>query len=583
LSGALRAAAKTAAEAQNERAANALTLLTDVALLGLEPANRSQPFQPFFVSATGERTFLPSDLDASEIHALGEFSNDVTLDALRGRLADIAWVYQRPRIVDRARVAIDSYCADSPEDGRWFHGNRERWERALVVCLELGKGGEDRLESIEDRLVAAVLNEQSTAGVRRSTAELLRENRLAEERRTDIAEILDKEAHAHLESSDPFTARDLLLEAAKWFGLSNNAQAAARVTAAAADTYVAEGELHETNATGGYLVAGTYYESAIRLLKGIPRKDREGLRVDERVQDLRRRITESHEHGLETMSLSDPVSVDITNFVEAARQSVSAKERDDALRAFCRLVPLRSADVWRKQAVDGARRFPLQTLFAGSQLSADGRTVARWPGVTPGDAETPEWRDVILHRAIQGVTLHISLCVQGGILPALTVLNAEHRFTERDLISLAAQSPVVPPGRERMVGRGLAAGFRHDFAVAVHLLTPQLEHIVRSTLRSAGIQTRRMDDKGIEMEVGLSTLMEKPEAERLLGNLAFELRAVFCEASGFNLRNDLAHGLLDDSEMVTAATVYAWWFCLRLVMLPFLNSPKDKGDQEESA
>ncbi|KAB1117662.1 DUF4209 domain-containing protein, partial [Micromonospora sp. AMSO12t] len=44
---------------------------------------------------------------------------------------------------------------------------------------------------------------------------------------------------------------------------------------------------------------------------------------------------------------------------------------------------------------------------------------------------------------------------------------------------------------------------------------------------------------------------------------------LLCEQPGPNLRNDLAHGLLNDPESWSAAAVYAWWLCLRLVVLPY--------------
>jgi hypothetical protein len=51
--------------------------------------------------------------------------------------------------------------------------------RAVTLCRELKKGADGRLESIEGTLLRAVLDDQdSTAGVRCSVAELLHENRL---------------------------------------------------------------------------------------------------------------------------------------------------------------------------------------------------------------------------------------------------------------------------------------------------------------------------------------------------------------------------------------------------------------------
>ncbi|MDC5344857.1 DUF4209 domain-containing protein, partial [Acinetobacter baumannii] len=82
-----------------------------------------------------------------------------------------------------------------------------------------------------------------------------------------------------------------------------------------------------------------------------------------------------------------------------------------------------------------------------------------------------------------------------------------------------------------------------------------------------GAQTRNIDKAGIENENGLSTLMNLPEAEIIFGkDLVFEIKCIFTESLGFNLRNQVAHGLLDDETSSTIATVYAWWMMLRIII-----------------
>ena len=90
--------------------------------------------------------------------------------------------------------------------------------------------------------------------------------------------------------------------------------------------------------------------------------------------------------------------------------------------------------------------------------------------------------------------------------------------------------------------------------------------MVRFHLNQSGIKTTTLDTSGIENEIGLSALMETPEADKILGeDVSFEMRALFCDAFGPNLRNGLAHGLLDDDACQSVYSVYAWWLGLNLV------------------
>jgi hypothetical protein len=156
--------------------------------------------------------------------------------------------------------------------------------------------------------------------------------------------------------------------------------------------------------------------------------------------------------------------------------------------------------------------------------------------------------------------------VQGDILPALAILLQEHRLLVVDFVAVAGQSPIVPKGREGLFGRALFAGYDGDFVAALHLLIPQVEHMVRFHLKQTGAKTTTLDAEGVENEIGLSALMNLPEAERIFGeDLAFEIKALFCDPFGPNLRNELAHGLMDEAACQSIYSVYAWWFGLRLV------------------
>ena len=144
---------------------------------------------------------------------------------------------------------------------------------------------------------------------------------------------------------------------------------------------------------------------------------------------------------------------------------------------------------------------------------------------------------------------------------------------EAQFIELVRRSPIVPIGREILFGKALAKGFERDFATALHLLTPQVEHMVRFHLKVAGASTTYLDQNGIETENGLSTLMEMPETVKIFGeNTSYEIKALFCDQLGPNLRNNIAHGLLNDQQCYTIDAIYAWWLGLKLVYNSFWNT-----------
>ena len=150
---------------------------------------------------------------------------------------------------------------------------------------------------------------------------------------------------------------------------------------------------------------------------------------------------------------------------------------------------------------------------------------------------------------------------------------------EVDVINFVKQSPIVPVDRVRRLAKALFYGYERDFVIALHLLAPQIENIIRASLKRNGIRTSTLDSCGIETENGLSTLMEIADVDNIWGeDLSFELKALFCDSFGPNLRNELAHGLIDDLHCYSAASIYAWWLALRLVFNTYWNATHKKAD-----
>jgi hypothetical protein len=69
--------------------------------------------------------------------------------------------------------------------------------------------------------------------------------------------------------------------------------------------------------------------------------------------------------------------------------------------------------------------------------------------------------------------------------------------------------------------------------------------------------------------------MDLPKTVDIFGeDLAFELKSLFSDVVGPNLRNEVAHGLLDDEACEGVNAIYAWWFGFRIVFMAFWGAMK---------
>lgn len=140
------------------------------------------------------------------------------------------------------------------------------------------------------------------------------------------------------------------------------------------------------------------------------------------------------------------------------------------------------------------------------------------------------------------------------------------------MASLCLESPTVPEGHERLWGDGLALGLGGDYGAAVSVLIPQLEQVVRVMLKRRNVHTLFVDEHNVESEKSLNVLLDMTETEQIFGaGMVMEMKALLVVQSGPNLRNDVAHGLLDDAAGWSYSALYMWWFCLRLVMWPVIE------------
>ena len=66
--------------------------------------------------------------------------------------------------------------------------------------------------------------------------------------------------------------------------------------------------------------------------------------------------------------------------------------------------------------------------------------------------------------------------------------------------------------------------------------------------------------------------VEIPIAEKIKDifdeDTLFDLKGLLVDISGSNLRNLMAHGLLDDEDFSSLLMSYLWWVTLRLCYLP---------------
>lgn len=583
---AFSAAACLAIEEGRNEHGKLLWLLADASSMMLSPKSLNEPFKPF-MEMEGRRSVIPDDFSESDIAFYAEIVEAIDDAWLKARVADLVWLKQRPRNVQFALAAIDAYRLIPLDAETWVRGGHECWERAISLARMLKAGAGARLSEME----AVILDTFNTAAKESGflalwLADLMDTYGLGRTHSAAIAQKLNVLAVEFEEDGDLHRSREFFDAASRWFGRSGDEAKAAEMTVAVAEGWVKEAIARVSSDQPSHMVAASFYEKAIQIYRSIPRSQRLTHQGDERIAELHQHMSDAGEKSLDELGAVKTPGVGISELVENARKSVGGKSVQDALFSFANIYQGARVDQVRTAAEKILQQSIFRRLAGSTHLSRDGRVIAKQPAA--GFDNAPASDDPALWaQMVHDYQILVNIVVYGDIWPAHEVLLQEHRLREDDFIGLASQSPIVPRGRERLFGKALYAGFDRDFTVSIHLLAPQIEHMVRFHLKSAGVKTTNLDIDGIENENGLSTLMGLPETETVFGkDLSFEIKALFCDALGPNLRNELAHGLLDDDSFQSIHAIYAWWMGLRLVFNTFWNAARkaesDKGVEENN-
>ena len=569
-------------ESGQQEHAQILELLARASSMMIEPKSINEPFKPYFQNFQNQtRSAIPDDFSEENLAFFESILNDIDNPWLIARLADLLWLCKKPKNPGHARIAIDAYislpiCAEN-----WRLDIDSCWERAGRLCIQIKEF--ERLNEIRDRLFSEFSKDHAgSIFMSLWIADLLDKLKIGSELADRITTDLFASGQKLKEKGDFTSARSYFELATKKYQQIKNEVGRLECLVSIADCFEKEADIRQETSS---LVANMLYENAIQAYRRIPVKNRVQHCVEERVRSIRTKITISGQASLDEMHLVTTDRIDITEIVKSSQAHVSGKS--NVTEAVLYFSGIYSGPNYCKLESGSKERIKdhfISALFGSSQIGSDGRVVAKTPPMNLHAGEDdPSNQRVLIQQIQQTFSIEIKLVVEGQILPALNQILMEHRVTKDILERLCYCSPIVPKERISLLASALWCGFEFEFGDAIHLLCPQVEHIVRTRLKQAGAQTSNVDKEGIENENGLSTLMDLPEALKVFGeDLTFELKSVFTEALGFNLRNDVAHGLLNDDSASSIATIYAWWMILRLIVHSMLTGAASASPEEAS-
>lgn len=254
------------------------------------------------------------------------------------------------------------------------------------------------------------------------------------------------------------------------------------------------------------------------------------------------------------------ISVEVELKAEELERMVEALTEGDLHKSLIRIahhfIPdvADAKNILKKLQADA----PLQSLIGVIRV-ADGQIIAR-AGAVDEDEEGRLYMQLAQNTEL----------AQPFLSTSIDRLRKKYNPTAAELTAFLRESPVFSNARERLVLEGIEAYLAGDYVKAVHVLVPQFEHQLRNLLLLLGVPTNKQvrGATGIMQMKSMNDMLLDARVQKALGDNLWRYLDVFlADQRGPNLRNRIAHGLVDDAELKrpVADRLLHCFLCLGLI------------------
>ncbi|MCH5277979.1 MAG: DUF4209 domain-containing protein [Desulfovibrionaceae bacterium] len=550
-----------------------LWLLADACSMILEPDNRNNPFKPLILFE-GKRSVILEDFTNDDILFFSKIVMFINHNMLKARISDILWLRNRSLGIEFALTAIDSYMNININTTTMVTGGNDCLRRAINLSKTLKSGAGNRLDQIKEKIFNILLATKIDDGEFGIwLADLLIDSDIEKSKLFKVAEKLEKLTKDFEFANDNSFAQEYASETAKIYNILNNSKKSVEMLVCQAECLMKYAANNPSK-----LAAINFYEKAIEIYRSVPRKERAKYKIDDRIAELWALRTDAGKDASLEMNIVQSPGICISEIINDAEQLVKGKTIQEALLAFANLYYFANYQAIKDKAIKQIQEYPIPALFPSMIINNDGRIVAKTLGILSGE----ENAEAIFSQMVRIYLDHLGVIVHGRILPAKRILHLEHYFYKNDIYSIVKNSSIVPIGRELIITKALYAGFENDFITYTHLGIPQIENMIRFNLKKVGARTSTLNQDGTESENSLNTLIDLPEATEILGeNLAFEIKALYCSQFGPNLRNETAHGLIEEDKCCSEYSIYSWWLMFKIIFNSFWSLKNNTTGHEK--
>lgn len=528
-------------------------LLKRISSIKIDAYNSEVKFCPMFVWPDGRHTFSVEDISEENFTRIMQLEYDKVPLTLRALISDIVW--NQKKDFNAAKVAANAYW----ELFKLWYDEEDNIGALDMIRRAVCISHQTKQSALYEEICcwfSSFLNSENL--INKDIFLTLRIMELFMEQKnfdvSIIVPVLDKilvEHHGNFSVMEQtYKIKTICMTKLK------EKKAAVENDLALADYYIWYAEKTVKANIQELLRAIEFYRKGIKLYRnnGEPQKAENAHR---RLVEIQKNIT----GNMEVFS----TKWDITGVVQCIRTNMEGLTFEESIVRLTQICSFDSQEKIKKRVVEECRKYPIPHICEEKTINKQGQTILVLPPLNIHNVEEDlELLELHMHRnALEKQNFVGDVWISN----ALEILREKFTISNTMLDFLIKENPIVPEGRECIIRNGIGMFLNGEYYEAMHILAPQIENIFRNIAREVGGLTVTLEDDGSSMEKVLSSIFSLPELLDCYDNdILFTFKGLLNEQAGANIRNEVAHGIIDEKKCSSGACLFFGVALIKLLL-----------------
>lgn len=527
-------------------------LLAKISEIGFRFTEGKIIYNPLFLYEDGSKSFYIDDLSDEDFNLLKKINNNKLSNNVKAFIADLIWTQKKD--YEYSNIAINAYyelfkVLKNNIDSKF---DIEIIRRALFIAAQIKNDDFSKscCDQIYSFIISDVLSHRDCFKRIYFIDILIQYDR---DRLSDLIGILDKEIE--LSNDNLYRAEHAYKSKLKCLKVLKQPESIKLTNIALANFFVNYADCLTKSSLDDILIAKKCYIDAIELYRNNG-KTQDAIFVREKVEQIEPLVVEQLQ--------SIKVELNISSIIEEIKNDIIDLSLEECIIYFLKVVDFPRKDSLRQRIKDELKISPLASMIPVSIVNKTGRVLCLLDPIISIDLDADSFE---LDRHLAHKLLIETQIYSLGIEYLINHIKQTFDVSPEALDFLVRDNLIVPENRRSIFKYAIYLFFNDRRYEAIHILAPQVENLFRELAKNCGGSITTIDKNGIGQVKLLKSIFETTELlECYNSDVLFLFRALLIESACGNIRNDVAHGLLDKEDIERSEYSYFFGALIKLIL-----------------